>query len=257
MAERANQALASRERNPDPPEDEAPPPRGRWLIGWGTALAALLVSTAALAAIFWFARFPIAQFLLSSALAERGVEADFRLSTLDWNQIVLSDIRVGSVEAPDASAARIEARWDWNGLTPTLRALTFVEPHLRLRLDNGGHVSAGALDHVGGSPSGHRAQIPRVRVTIERGVLQLDAPFGPLIADMHGDGALGSDFAGAARLRDTTSARRGYAILGGAGALTVASRDGSIAFRLDARADGLLWASSRALMVKRARAMTA
>ena len=180
MAHRSNQAVASQERNRDPPEDELPPPRRRLLIGWGTALAALAVSTAALAAVIWFARFPIAQFILSSALAERGVEADFRLSTLDFGQAVLNDVRVGSAEAPDASVTRVEANWDWNGLAPALRSVRFVEPHLHLRLDNGGHVSAGALDHVGGSPSGHRAQIPHLDVTIERGVLQIDAPFGPL-----------------------------------------------------------------------------
>jgi len=246
MADRSTQTLASQERNPDPPEDEAPLPRRHLLIGWGTALAALAVSTAALAAVIWFARFPIAQFILSSALAERGVEADFRLSTLDWGQAVLNDVRVGAADAPDASVSRVEARWDWNGLAPTLRAVTFVEPRLRLRLDNRGHVSAGALDHVGGTPSARRAQIPRLDVTIERGVLQIDAPFGPLIADMHADGTLGSDFSATARLRPTTSARRDYALLGGVGDLNITSNDNAVAFRFDARADGVLWANARA-----------
>lgn len=246
MANRSNQAIASQERNPDPPEDEAPLTRGRLLIGWATALAALALSTAALAAVIWFARFPIAQFLLSSALAERGVEADFRLAALDFRHVVLNDVKVGSTGAPDASIASVEASWDWNGLAPALHTVRFVEPRLRLRLDNRGHVSAGALDHVGGSPSGRRPQIPRLRMIVERGVLQLDAPFGPLIADMRADGTLGADFSATARLRDTTSARRGYALLGGAGLLTVTSQNNTIAFRIDARADGVLWANARA-----------
>lgn len=245
MAHRSNQAVASQERNRDPLEGELPAPRRRLLIGWGTALAALAVSTAALAAVIWFARFPIAQFILSSALAERGVEADFRLSTLDFGQAVLNDVRVGSAEAPDASVARIEVRWDWDGLAPTLRSVGFVEPHLRLRLDNSGRVSAGALDHVGGSPSGRRAQIPHLEVTIERGVLQIDAPFGSLVADMRAQGTLGSNFSATARLRETTSARRGYALQSGAGDLLIISRDDTIAFRLNASADGVLWANAR------------
>jgi translocation and assembly module TamB len=245
MAHRSNQAVASQERNPNPLEDELPPPRRRLLIGWGTALAALAVSTAGLAAVIWFARFPIAQFILSSALAERGVEADFRLSTLDFGQAVLNDVRVGSAEAPDASIARVEANWDWSGAVPILRSVRFVEPHLRLRLDNSGHVSAGALDHVGGSPSGRRVQIPRLNVTIERGVLQINAPFGPLVADVRAQGTLGSNFSATAQLRETTSARRGYALQAGAGDLLVISRDDSIAFRLNASADSVLWANAR------------
>ncbi|MFZ2031338.1 MAG: YdbH domain-containing protein [Vitreimonas sp.] len=204
------------------------------------------MSTTALVVVIWFARFPIAQFILSSALAERGVEADFRLSALGLGEAVLSDVRVGSPGAPDASIPRVEVQWDWNGLAPTLRAVRFVDPHLRLRLDNRGRVSAGALDHVGGAPSAHRTQIPRLKLTIERGVLEIDAPFGPLVADMRSNGTLGSDFLATAQLRETTSARHGYAVLGGVGHLLVVSRGDAIAFQLSASADGVLWGDTRA-----------
>ena len=245
MTHRSNQAVASQERNP---AEHTPPPRQhrRLLIGWGTALAALAVSTAALGLVVWLARFPIAQFILSSALAERGVEADFQVASLDLEHATLNEVRVGSAGAPDVSVRQIDLRWDWNGLAPSLRALRFVEPHLRLRLDDNGRVSAGALDHVGGAPSGQRPHIPRLSLTIERGALQLDAPFGPLIADVQANGTFGDDFTASARLRQTTSARRDYALQEGNALLTVASRQGGMAFRVSIDAQGLLWNNQRA-----------
>ena len=212
MRHRSNQALASQERNPDPPEDDAPPPRRRLLIGWGTAIAALTVSTAALALIIWLARFPVAQFFLSSALAERGVEADFQVTELDFSHAVLNGVRVGAADAPDVSIARVAAAWDWNGLSPQLRSIRFVDPRLHLRMDNRGRVSAGALDHVGGAPSGRRMQISRFELIVERGLIEIEAPFGPLIADVRANGVLGDSFSAIGELRAMTSAPRGYAI---------------------------------------------
>ncbi|MBS0385951.1 MAG: YdbH domain-containing protein [Proteobacteria bacterium] len=241
---RSDQAVASQERNLRPPEDDAPPPR-RLLIGWGTAVAALAVSTAALGFVLWLARFPIAQFFLSSALAERGVEADFQVVQLDFGHIVLNGVRIGSAQAPDASIATVTAAWDWRGLAPSVRSLRFVEPRLRLRLDNRGRLSAGALDHVGGAPSGHRPQVPELEVVVERGVLQVDAPFGPLVADVSAHGVLGEDFSALGRLRPITGARRNYAILEGAGSFVVVSRAHEIGLRVDANAQSLLWGDAR------------
>src|SRR6185295_1340061 len=127
MRHRSNQALASQVRNPDPPEDDAPPPRRRLLIGWGTAIAALTVSTAALALIIWLARFPVAQFFLSSALAERGVEADFQVGELDLSHAVLHGVRVGAADASDVSIATLIATWGWNGLAPQLQSVRLLE----------------------------------------------------------------------------------------------------------------------------------
>ncbi len=246
MTHRSNQALASQERNSDPPEDDAPSPRRGLLIGWGTALAALAVSTAALALVVWMARFPIAQFFLSSALAERGVEADFQVGALEADRIVLNGVRVGSAEAPDASIATVIATWSWRGLSPEVRSVRLVEPRLRLRMDNHGRVSAGALDHVGGAPSGKRMQIPPLELVIDHGVLEIDAPFGPLTADVRASGVIGADFTATGVLRPITSARRGYAIQEAAGNFVVASHGAVIAARLDGELKGMLWADARA-----------
>ncbi|HYD71556.1 MAG TPA: hypothetical protein VEF55_00350, partial [Candidatus Binatia bacterium] len=150
MAHRSNQAVASQEQ--PAPQPDAPQPARRFLIGWTTALAALGVSTAALAVAVWLMRFPIAEFMLSAALAERGAEADFEIINLDLGHIVLRNVRFGAETAPDASIERVEARWRWAGLTPRLERLRVISPHLRVRLTREGRVSLGALDRMRSAP---------------------------------------------------------------------------------------------------------
>src|SRR5574338_626853 len=241
MAHRSNQAVASQELpSPQTPEELPPPPR-RWLIGWTTALAALAVSLAAVAAGLWFLRFPIAAFFLSGALADRGADADFRFVTLDFSHAVLRDVRFGAETSPDAAVSQVEARWSWRGLSPHLDSLKLIEPRVRLRVDRAGRMSAGSLDRLGGGGGRARPSIPAIDVDIERGLIAVDAPFGALEAPFHATGTLGRDFYGVARLSDTTRARGAHLLNHGVAELIVLSRGNNVAFRLNADAQRLVW----------------
>jgi translocation and assembly module TamB len=245
MAHRSNQAVASQEEAlPKPPLD-SPPPR-RFLIGWATALAALGVSTALVAFAVWLVRMPLADFIIEAALSERGVEADLRVVNLDLERVTLAEVRFGAESDPDAQVALLEATWDWRGLTPVLRTVQVIEPRLRLRLDRGGRISAGALDRLrGDSSSRRRPTIPEIALRIVGGEARIDAPFGLVTATFQSDGVIGDNFSGAARIPSTTLAQNGYSLTGGEAELVVVSREDFLAFRLNAAAPEIIWSDAR------------
>jgi len=217
----------------------------RLLIGWSTALAALGVSTAALALALWLTRFPIAEFILSGALAERGVEADFEILSLDLGGIVLRRIRVGAEASPDVSVERIETRWRWVGPVPRLESMRIVAPQVRIRLNREGELSLGALDRMRRVPGVRRFSVPAIDLTIEDGRAFIVAPFGNLNATFQGAGTLGTDFSAVGRIAESSFPGGAYALDRGAADLLVVSRDNGIAFRLDAVADELVWSGAR------------
>ncbi|MGE0184401.1 MAG: YdbH domain-containing protein [Hyphomonadaceae bacterium] len=244
MAHRSNQVVASQDRAaPQQPPEDAPPPARQLLAGWATALAALLVSTGLLALGVWLVRFSVAEFMIGAALAERGVEAEFDVTQLDFGGATLSGVRFGAETSPDAAMPTVEARWRWEGLTPRLRLLRLIEPRLRLRLDQSGRISAGALDNLrrGGPPARRRPAIPRLELEIVDGQALIEAPFGALTAEFESDGVIGSDFSASARVAPTDRVNGDYALQRGAADLVVMSRDDTLAFRLTADASAVRW----------------
>ncbi|HET9230411.1 MAG TPA: hypothetical protein VFO00_03935, partial [Vitreimonas sp.] len=203
------------------------------------------MSTAALAAALWLTRFPIAEFMLSAALAERGAEADFEIINLDLGRIVLRNVRFGAETAPDASIERVEAHWRWAGLAPRLERLRIVSPHLRVRLTREGRVSLGALDRMRSAPGVERFAIPELHLEVEDGRALIVAPFGQLNAVFEGAGKLGADFSGAGRIAETSHPGQAYALDRGSAELIVVSRENNVAFRLNADANELVWDGTR------------
>ncbi|MGD9967358.1 MAG: YdbH domain-containing protein [Hyphomonadaceae bacterium] len=246
MAHRSNQAVASQDRTLPQQPPEGPPPRRRLLTGWATALAALAISLILLGVSLWFVRFSIAAFMLNAALAERGAEADFQVINLDWNGAALANVRFGSDTAPDAAIPLIEARWRWRGLTPDLQFLRLVRPRVHVRIDEGGRVSAGALDRISGGPPGRRRpRLPQIELEILEGQILVETPLGDLAASLEGSGALGRDFSALGRITRTSRPGGDYAMQDGEAELVVVSRDENLAFRLSASAKSLTWANAR------------
>ncbi|WP_167755661.1 intermembrane phospholipid transport protein YdbH family protein [Vitreimonas flagellata] len=205
------------------------------------------MSTALVAAGVWFVRMPLAEFMIGQALSERGTEADLQVVNLDLERITLSEFRIGAADAPDVEITEIEARWEWRGLMPRLLSVRIVQPHVRLRLDQQGHVSAGALDRFeADSGPARRPSIPRLALEIIDGAAEIEAPFGALNATFESSGTIGEDFTAAARIADTTQSQGNYALTRGAAELVIVSRDETIAFRLNAALSDLTWADARA-----------
>ncbi|MEQ1709001.1 MAG: YdbH domain-containing protein, partial [Terricaulis sp.] len=202
------------------------------------------VSTGLLAFGLWLVRLPLAEFFIAAALADRGAEADFQVVNLDFDSATLSNVRFGAETSPDAVIARLEAHWDWQGVTPQLRALRILEPRVRLRLDPAGRISAGALDRITGPANARRPALPYIELEIVDGQALIEAPFGAVIADFYAAGALGSDFSALARVTETSRGGGAYALARGAGELTLVSRDETLAFHLSATAGALDWAGA-------------
>lgn len=210
------------------------------------ALGALGISLLLLAAGLWFVRYSIASFMLGAALSERGADADFQFVNLDLNSAALANVRFGSETSPDATIPLVEARWRWNGLTPRLYFLRVVRPRLHLRMDEGGRVSAGSLEHLGGgAPGRRRPSIPAIELEILEGEALIDAPFGALTATLQSSGTLGEDFSARAEIARTSRPGRDFALQAGAAELVAVSRDETISFRVSANATALTWDGAR------------
>lgn len=245
MAHRSNQAVASQEREQKKLPDDPPPPR-RLVAGWSMALGALGISLILLGSGLWFVRYSIASFMLGAALSERGADADFQFVNLDLNSAALANVRFGSAETPDATIPLVEVRWRWDGISPHVHFLRVVRPRLHLRMDEGGRVSAGALERLGGGkPGRRRPSIPAIELEILEGEAILDTPFGPLNATLQSSGTLGHDFSALGAIAPTTRPGQAYALENGAAELVVVSRDSSISFRLSGGAEALTWDSAR------------
>jgi translocation and assembly module TamB len=246
MAHRSNQAVASQDQAPITPDE--PPTARRFLIGWVTAVAALGVSTFLVGLGLWFARLPLADFMIGAALAERGVEADFQVVSLDLEGVTLTNMRFGAATTPDAAISTVEASWRWDGMIPKLDAVRLTEPVLRLRLTPRGQVSAGALDNLGGGPRGRqRPSIPTIDLEIVDGRIIIDAPFGELQGPVHASGRIGEDFNAVARIAETSRAAPNYTLDRGQAELVIAAHDNNtVALRLSGAIAGLHWADARA-----------
>lgn len=210
------------------------------------ALGALGISLLLLAAGLWLVRFSIASFMLGAALSDRGADADFQFINLDLNSAALANVRFGSPDAPDATIPLVEARWRWNGLTPHLYFLRVVRPRLHLRMDEGGRVSAGSLEHLGGgAPGRRRMSIPAIELEILEGQALIEAPFGALTATLESSGTLGEDFSAMGAIARTSRPGSDYALEAGAAELLVISRENNISFRLSANANAVTWDGAR------------
>ena len=241
MAHRSNQAVASQERELTQAPDD-PPPIRRLIAGWSMALGALGISLLLLATGIWFVRFSIASFMLGAALSERGADADFQFINLDLNSAALANVRFGSAADPDATIPLVEARWRWNGLSPNVYFVRVVRPRLHLRMDRGGRVSAGSLEHLGGgAPGRRRPSIPAIELEILEGQAVIDAPFGALTATFQSSGTLGEDFSALGAIARTSRPGQDFALEAGAAELIVVSRDENVSFRLSANAGNVIW----------------
>ncbi|MGE0740483.1 MAG: YdbH domain-containing protein [Hyphomonadaceae bacterium] len=206
------------------------------------------MSTALVGLGVWLTRLSLAEFMIGAALAERGAEADFDVTRLDLGGATLENLRFGSETSPDALIPRVEATWGWSGLLPRLELVRLERPRLRLRMDQGGRISAGSLDQLGrgGGASPSRPALPRLALQIADGEATIEAPFGVLSATLEANGTIGRDFSAVARIAETSTRNGGYGLERAAGELVIASQADAISLRLDLNAAGVTWDGARA-----------
>ena len=208
MSHRSDQAVESQGQPPETEGEAAAAPR-RLIQRRPITLSAVGAGVVVLAAGVWFGRIPLAEGVIKTQLASTGVEADLQILTLDFGGTTVGAIRLGPENAPDVAISGADINWRWAGLSPQLESIHLVEPRIRLRVEPGGRISAGALDNFSaGAPSGKRGAIPRIRLDIEDGSVLVEAPFGAITAAFHSSGTLGRDFLGAGPYRTDDASGR-------------------------------------------------
>ncbi|MES1197524.1 MAG: YdbH domain-containing protein [Pseudomonadota bacterium] len=216
---------------------QEPAGRSRWPQRLGVAGAGAAVILGGV----WLGRIPLAEFTFRSIFAQHGIDADARFETLDFGHAVIRDLRVGTAAAPDVRIEQAEIDLAWRGLSPDFRAVRLVRPFVHVRLDQGGHVSLGALERFQSQGPAKRPALPHMRFTIEGGHAQIDAPFGALDAAFEASGLTGEDFKAQAWIAPTSRANGAYALDAAHAELIVTSPHDAMAFRLTAAINALKW----------------
>lgn len=207
--------------------------RGRLVLGAAGLALATLVGAA------WTFRLPLADAAVRDAFRRAGIDADFNLARADFGGAALTNLRVGPETAPDAAAARAEARIGWGLTGPRLAGVRLREPALRVRIDGDG-ISLGQLDRLlTQGRAGGEARLPDMAVDITGGHALLLTPAGAIPVTFSSSGRLTRDFAGVAEIAPVTRSDAGAIIANLRGAGRARTENRALILELDGAVDAL------------------
>ncbi|MXO59159.1 exoprotein [Altererythrobacter salegens] len=176
--------------SPDPGE---PGPRRsfwrRWII-----FPFLLILTLAFIA-FWVQRKDIADNVIASALASKGVQATYEVERIGGRRQVLKNIIIGDPTRPDLTVERAEVVIRYRLGLPGVASLKLVRPRL-FGTYYGGKLSFGALDPLVFSGSTEPFEFPNMTLDLVDGRALLESEFGPIGMKAEGKGHLRGGFSG-------------------------------------------------------------
>jgi hypothetical protein len=165
--------------------------RTRWrlvLSGFGLLVVLAL-------AFAWFSRERIADNLIASELAKRGIPASYRIESIGPRQQVLSKVVIGDPEQPDFTAERLVVTIRPRFGVPDIGALRMVRPRLYGTYLKG-KLSFGALDPLIFTGSKEPFRLPDLNLTVEDGRGLIESEYGALGVSLKGSGNLRGGFAG-------------------------------------------------------------
>lgn len=223
------------------PDDDAPhgapPPRAsrRTLYIASAVGLGLIVGLGAA----WVWRAPLAAALIQQNLSAVGVESDFQIARLEFAGAELTDLRLGSEEAPDLTIASARVGFAWAPL-PRLTLVHLEAPRLRARVSEEG-VTLGQLDAFlkGGARTDGGAGLPRMRLEIVDGRADVATPFGAMPVAFQSWGRIGTDFAAVGTLAPMSQTANGATLTNAEAALAVRADNGGLNAELEASAEAL------------------
>jgi len=215
----------------------APPPRASRRTLYIASAIGLGIVVGLGAAWVW--RAPIAAALIQQNLSTIGVESSFEIARLDFAGAELTDLRLGSEEAPDLTIANARVGFAWAPL-PRLTLVHLDAPRLRARVGEEG-VTLGQLDAFlkGGSRTDGGAGLPRMRLEIVDGRADVATPFGTMPVTFQSWGRIGTDFAAVATLAPVSQTANGATLTNAEAALAVRADNGGLNAELEASAQEL------------------
>ena len=175
--------------------DDPPPPRARRRLGRYIALAVVALLAAGLA-ILWANREGIANNVIASELASRGIDATYKIERIGGRREILTDIVVGDPRHPDLTVERAEVVIRHRFGFPAIASVRLVRPRL-FGTYRDGKLSFGELDPLIFPPkTAEPFELPDFVVMVEEGRGLIESDFGPVGVSLAGSGNLRDGFAG-------------------------------------------------------------
>lgn len=163
-----------------PEAPDRPRARRRW--PW-VLIGLVLLAVAGL----WLGRGRLAEELITSEMAKRGVRATYEVEALGGEGQVLRNVVIGDPARPDATVERLVVALDGQ--------VTLVRPRLYGTWKDG-RPSFGALDPLIYTESKEPAALPDLDVRLVDGRARLETPWGVAGIKAEGQGNLSGGFAG-------------------------------------------------------------
>ncbi|KRA83086.1 YdbH domain-containing protein [Altererythrobacter sp. Root672] len=162
---------------------------GRWVLLVVVALLALGVS------IVWISREELADSLISSELAKRGIQASYEIESIGGHREVLRNVVVGDPKRPDLTIERAEVTIGYGLWLPRIESIRLVRPRLfGTYID--GKLSFGALDPLLFEGEKRAFEFPDMRLTLVDGRALVEGDYGPVGVKIDGKGHLQDGFKG-------------------------------------------------------------
>ncbi len=166
--------------------------RSFWLRGLVFPLL-LILGLAFLA--FWFQRKDIADNLIASQLASKGVPATYEVERIGGARQVLRNIVVGDPEQPDLTIERAEVTIRYRFGLPGIARVRLVKPRLYATY-HGGKLSFGKLDPLIFTGSKEPFEFPNFALDMVDARALLETDYGPVGIKAQGSGHLRGGFRG-------------------------------------------------------------
>jgi hypothetical protein len=162
---------------------------GCWVL---LALAALLSLGVLIA---WISREDLADSLISSELAKRGIQATYEIESISGHREVLRNVVVGDPKRPDLTIERAEVTIGYGLWLPRIESVRVVRPRLfGTYID--GKLSFGAFDPLLFEGEKRAFEFPDMRLTLIDGRALIEGDYGPVGLKLDGKGHLQGGFKG-------------------------------------------------------------
>lgn len=169
--------------------------RPRWRRKRVLAPAGIVTLLALALGAAWLSRERIAGNVIESQLEANGVTATYEIERIGGRRQVIRNVVVGDPARPDLTVERAEVRLIHRLGTPRIGRITLINPRLYGRLVNG-RVSFGTLDKLIYRDTGEPPGLPDLDLAIRDGRALIRTPYGPVGAQLEGDGLVSDGFAG-------------------------------------------------------------
>ena len=160
-------------------------------VGLGVLLGVLIGAILA-----WSQRETIADDIISSQLAELGIDATYEIVSIGPRQQIIRNVIVGNAARPDLQIEEVAVTIEYGFSSPKIAALKLTRPRVNAHYDENDGLSFGELDTVIFAESEHESELPDFDLEIREGVVAVLSKQGTGSFRFAGSGGLADGFEG-------------------------------------------------------------